>query len=135
MRPVGSPPHLAEGKVLIDDERKDETRRHGELPVAERVLGLVIRGFVGVDVAQHVDDGAGGDEVEDLHERVEQGDVIVKEVEVARHKDEEVEFLGSPGDACGQTGVSGPVGGTARAQGPGRNSGEQSHGPTALLLW
>ena len=94
------PEHLHGRPAVVADEKgEDGARRDDELPVLERVLLLLVRDAPRLPEADHIHDGRGGEDVEDLHDGVVHGEEVGEEVEVAAYEDEEVQLLRLEGDA------------------------------------
>ena len=93
-RPVADAVPVAK-VAIVGEQREHGGGRDGVGPVLEGVVPRLLGGgaLEGLDRVQHVDDDAAGQQVDDLHHRVVDAVPVEQQVDVARHKDEQVELL------------------------------------------
>lgn len=83
---------------------KERTRKDGEFPMAECILGLIVGGTDGLLKSNGVDDAGCGGDVQHLHYRVVHTVECGEEIGVSGEEDKEEQFVGTEGDALGVAG-------------------------------
>jgi hypothetical protein len=95
--------HGLEDHTFLDqmgDQGHYGARRHGEFPVKEGILSLIVSGADGFFVFNGVDYESGGEDVKNFHAGVVVGVKCGEEVKVSSDEDEEVKLVGAHGDSC-----------------------------------